>query len=63
MLVFKAVWQTGAHPLQIKVAEVGYKRPTLYERYAPGQLRNIVDVVEAVTKHSQALPAPLAAQQ
>ncbi|KAF8907366.1 NUDIX hydrolase domain-like protein [Gymnopilus junonius] len=37
----------------IKIAEISYERPTKYERYAPGQLRNTVDIVEAVARHSQ----------
>lgn len=40
---------------QIKVAEVAYAKPTVYERYAPGQLKGIVDVVKAIQNHEAAL--------
>ncbi|KAF8969239.1 NUDIX hydrolase domain-like protein [Flammula alnicola] len=33
----------------IKTAEIAYARPTIYERYAPEQLRNIVDIVRAIS--------------
>ncbi|KAF9526367.1 NUDIX hydrolase domain-like protein [Crepidotus variabilis] len=36
----------------IKVAGIAYRSPTIYERYAPGQLRNIEDIVAAVEDNS-----------
>jgi hypothetical protein len=40
---------------QIKVAEIAYAKPTIYERYAPGQLKGIVDVVKAIQSHEATL--------
>jgi hypothetical protein len=40
---------------QMKVAEVAYAKPTVYERYAPGQLKGIVDVVKAIQNHEATL--------
>ncbi|KDR78944.1 hypothetical protein GALMADRAFT_244606 [Galerina marginata CBS 339.88] len=55
-------FRTSASPIKgltadilIKLAEIAYARPTKYERYAPDQLRNIKDVVDAVTKHTLSL--------
>ncbi|KJA19490.1 hypothetical protein HYPSUDRAFT_69235 [Hypholoma sublateritium FD-334 SS-4] len=47
--------RTSASPIKgltadilIKTAEIAYGRPTTYVRYAPDQLRNIVDIVGAI---------------
>ncbi|KAH9481727.1 Nudix hydrolase 11 [Psilocybe cubensis] len=51
-------FRTSASPIKgltsdilIKIAEVAFARPTKYGRYAPSQLKNIVDIVKAVEKH------------
>ncbi|KAF9484362.1 hypothetical protein BDN70DRAFT_797821, partial [Pholiota conissans] len=48
-------FRTSASPVKgltadilIKTAEIAYGRPTSYERYAPAQLKSIVDVVKAI---------------
>ncbi|KIM40589.1 hypothetical protein M413DRAFT_28396 [Hebeloma cylindrosporum] len=55
-------FRTSASPVKgltadilIKVAEIAYAKPTIYERYAPNQLQGIVDVVKAIQDHEETL--------
>ena len=39
--------------VQIRIAEIAYGKPTVYERWATGQLRDFAEVVKAIDKHSK----------
>jgi len=53
-------FRTSASPIKgltadilIKTAEIAYAKPTTYDRYAPGQLRNFGDIARALESASK----------